>query len=237
MSKGAFMVQTHKFSTREALEEQLCDRIVSLLRSAIEQRGEAALVVSGGRTPAGLFQRLSKASLDWDRVRVTLADERWVPADHEDSNARSVQTHLLQGKALAANFLPLFNDQPTPHQGQAELESVLRQLPETIDAVVLGMGEDGHTASFFPDAAELLQALDMDSGQSCIAVTPPAAPHLRMTLTLPRLLASRQIFLHLCGEAKIPVLEEAMAPGATEQMPVRSVLRQEQTPVDIYWAP
>lgn len=231
------MATQHNFETRDLLEAALTDRIVELLNSGIAARGKGALVVSGGRTPAGLFQRLSRRDLDWSKVVVTLADERWVSADHADSNARSVETHLLQNKAAAARFIPHVTTAATPHEGQAELEQTLAVLPDEIDAVILGMGEDGHTASFFPNAPELSAAIDPLGSQACMGVTPPVAPHLRMTLTLPRLLASRQIFLHLCGEGKTPVLNEALGEGATEDMPVRSVLRQDKTPVDIYWAP
>lgn len=231
------MVNQHSFESREALEIALADQIVSLLKSGIAARGKGALVVSGGRTPAGLFQRLSTQSLDWSKVVVTLADERWVPADHEDSNARSVQTHLLQNAASAALFIPHVNGAESPHLGQADLELALAVLPDQVDAVILGMGEDGHTASFFPNAPELSAAIDPQVSQACMGVTPPAAPHLRMTLSLTRLLASRQIFIHLCGEGKTPVLTEALGEGATEDMPIRAVLRQDATPVDIYWAP
>lgn len=231
------MVSKRSFETRDLLEGALTDRIVPLLQAGINERGSAALVVSGGRTPAGLFQRLSHQDLDWSKVVVTLADERWVPADHEDSNARSVETHLLQYNAAAARFIPHVNEAATPHAGQVALEQQLAVLPEQIDAVILGMGEDGHTASFFPNAPELAAAIDPNCGEACMGVTPPVAPHLRMTLTLSRLLASRQIFLHLCGEGKTPVLEAAMGDGPTEEMPVRAVLRQDTTPVDIYWAP
>lgn len=231
------MVTNHSFETRSELESALTDRIVALLEAGIKERGFGCLVVSGGRTPAGLFQRLSHQSLDWSKVIVTLADERWVPADHNDSNARSVETHLLQYNAAKAKFIPHVTAAATPQQGQTELEATLKQLPEQIDAVILGMGEDGHTASFFPNAPELAAAIDPKGSAACMAVTPPVAPHPRMTLTLPRLLASKQIFLHLCGEGKTPVLEAAMGEGAAEEMPVRTVLRQEQTPVDIFWAP
>ena len=231
------MVNKFNFETRSELESALTDRIVALLDAGIKERGVGCLVVSGGRTPAGLFQRLSHQDLDWSKVIVTLADERWVPADHDDSNARSVETHLLQYNAVKAKFIPHVTAAATPQEGQAELEETLKQLPEHIDAVILGMGEDGHTASFFPNAPELAAAIDPNQSQACLAVTPPVAPHPRMTLTLPRLLASKQIFLHLCGEGKTPVLEEAMGEGAAEDMPVRTVLRQEQTPVDIFWAP
>lgn len=231
------MVTKKSFETRDLLEGALTDRIVALLESGIKERGMASLVVSGGRTPAGLFQRLSHQDLDWSKVIVTLADERWVPADHADSNARSVETHLLQYHAAKAKFIPHVTAAPTPHEGQAELEVTLKQLPEQIDAVILGMGEDGHTASFFPNAPELAAAIDPEGTVACMAVTPPVAPHPRMTLTLPRLLASKQIFLHLCGEGKTPVLDAAIGEGALEEMPVRTVLKQSKTPVDIYWAP
>lgn len=231
------MVNQHSFENREVLEIALAQAIVSLLKSGIEARGKGALVVSGGRTPAGLFQRLSTQDLDWSKVVITLADERWVAPDHDDSNAKSVQTHLLQNAASAATFIAHVNAESTPHAGQPALEEALAALPDQIDAVILGMGEDGHTASFFPNAPELSAAIDPKGELACMGVTPPVAPHLRMTLTLPRLLASRQIFLHLCGESKTPVLEQAMGEGATEDMPVRSILRQDATPVDTYWAP
>ena len=83
-----------QFDSRDTLERQLTEQIVALLNAGIEERGRATLVVSGGRTPAALFQLLSVQELDWSKVWITLADERWVPDTHEDSNARSVKTHL-----------------------------------------------------------------------------------------------------------------------------------------------
>lgn len=225
------------FDNRSSLEQDLCERICKRLQSGIDTRGEAVLVVSGGRTPAALFQKLSEQPLDWSRVLVTLADERWVDNQHDDSNERSVRTHLLQNHAAQAKFLPLVNAAATPHEGQPETELLLSVLPETLDVVLLGMGEDGHTASFFPNAPELAQALDPQPRTDCAAVTPPVAPWKRMTLTLPRLLACHEIIVHLCGDSKLPVLQQALAEGAIEEMPIRSVLRQKGTTVAIYWAP
>ncbi|KEA62647.1 6-phosphogluconolactonase, eukaryotic type [Marinobacterium lacunae] len=230
-------IELKQFDQREALEAALCTRIGERLAESLERRGEAALVVSGGRTPAALFERLSRLPLAWSNVTVTLADERWVDEQHQDSNARTVRTHLLQNHAAQARFLPLVNEADTPHEGQAITEHALTQLPRVIDVVVLGMGEDGHTASFFPHAPELAQALDPKPASDCVAVTPPAAPWHRITLTLPRLLASREIIVHLCGESKLPVLQQALAVGPIAQMPIRAVLRQKKTPVAIYWAP
>lgn len=231
------MTNLHRFDDRPSLEEALTNEIVSLLNTGIAERGRATLVVSGGRTPAALFQNLSMQPIEWDKVWITLADERWVPDSHADSNARSVKEHLLQNNASKAHFIPHVNEAEYPCVGQNALEEVLKDLPETLDAVILGMGEDGHTASFFPNAPELTAALNPYSMRACMGVTPPVAPHLRMTLTLQRLLASKKIFLHLCGDSKTPVLEAAMGEGDTEAMPVRAVLRQSKTPVEIYWAP
>jgi len=225
------------FDHRQSLESGLCTHICDRLRRGIEQRGEAVLVVSGGRTPVALFQSLSQQPLDWSRVQITLADERWVPADHADANERMVRQHLLQNRAAAARFVSLLNSAVTPHEGQVDVEQRLQVLPELIDLGILGMGEDGHTASFFPHAEELAQALAPEPPAWCAAVTPPQAPWPRMTLTLPRLLASRELVLHLYGEFKLPVLQAALSEGTLEAMPVRALLRQSKTPVSIWWAP
>ena len=230
-------LQFKSFEHRQQLEAALCGHICERLQQGIEQRGQALLVVSGGRTPAALFQRLSEQPLEWNRVLITLADERWVPPEHPDANERTVREHLLQKRAADARFVSLLSPAVTPEEGQAEIEQRLRQLPELIDLAILGMGEDGHTASFFPQAPELSQALTPEPPASCAAVTPPVAPWSRLTLTLPRLLASRELVVHLCGEAKLPVLQAALDEGEVEAMPIRTLLRQAQTPVNIYWAP
>lgn len=225
------------FASRPRLEEALCTHICQRLQQGIEQRGEAVLVVSGGRTPEALFRALAQRPLEWQRVLITLADERWVAPDHADANERCVREHLLQHRAAEARFVSLLNGAPTPHEGQGEIEVRLQALPEQIDMTILGMGEDGHTASFFPGAEELAQALAPESPAACAAVTPPQAPWPRLTLTLPRLLASREVVVHLYGEAKLPVLQAALAEGEMTAMPIRALLRQDQVPVSLYWAP
>ncbi len=225
-----------KFPERQQLEQQLCDEIVALLAAGIAANGQASLAVSGGRTPTALFERLSSQPLDWKKVTITLVDERWVDADHEASNERLVRAHLLQNAAASARFIGLKTAADSAVEGQQQCAAQLAALPPILDVVILGMGEDGHTASFFPGADTLSEALAEDSGRVCQSVTPLTAPHQRMTLTLPRLLNSRRIYLHLCGESKLPVLDQAMSEGEVEAMPVRAVLRQTQTPVSVYWA-
>lgn len=226
-----------RFKDRPSLDRQLSWEIAARLRHALAKREHASLAVSGGRTPIGLFEALSQEPLEWSRVIITLVDERWVPTSDDASNERLVRTHLLRNLAVQAHFIGLKTADESADAGEKACRERLVELPKRFDAVVLGMGEDGHTASFFPQAAALPQALNVDTDADCLAVTPLHAPHERMTLSLARLLRSDQLYLHLCGDAKLPVLAEALQPGDAAEMPVRAVLRQTETPLAIYWAP
>ena len=149
----------HTADGAETLARDLADITAARLRAAVSARGAASLVVSGGRTPAPMFRALRACELPWERVTVTLADERWVPADAADSNERMVRAELLQGAAAAARFVGLVNAAPTPEAGRAATDAALRAIPRPFDVVMLGMGNDGHTASLFPDAPALAAAL------------------------------------------------------------------------------
>lgn len=226
-----------EFKDSPTLVAALAGQVADLLRDGIGERGRASLVVSGGFTPVQFFAALSALALDWKQVVVTLADERWVDPTDADSNERLVRQHLLQNQAAVARFVGLKNEAFSAVQGEKECEDRLALLPRPFDAVILGMGNDGHTASLFPQAARLGEALDMDSGTLCLAITPPAAPYERMTLTLPALLHSREIILHLVGPDKRAVYEQALAEGPVAEMPIRAVLGQTSVPVTVFWAP
>lgn len=225
------------FTDREVLAGELAATVAKLLRSELAGEERAGLVVSGGSTPEPFFRRLSAHDIDWRRVTVTLADERWVDSDNPASNERLVRSQLLRNRARAATFVPLKNQAPTARMGEEECHRTLARLPRPFAAVILGMGPDGHTASLFPGSERLPAALAMHSGRNCIAVSPVDAPHARMTLTLPILLDARQIILHITGQAKRELLEQALAEGSELLMPIRAVLRQKTTPVHIYWSP
>lgn len=216
----------------QALAAAVADR----LRAGIEARGEASLAVSGGSTPARLFEVLRDADLEWRGVAVTPVDERWVAESSERSNARLVRERLLQGAAGRARFVSLHIDAPTPEDGRARVREEIAAVPRPFDAAVLGMGTDGHTASFFPGGDRLAEALDPDGAEPVIAMRAPGAGEPRITWSLPVLLASRALFLHVEGEDKRRVLETALDEGPEHDMPVRAVLRS-GAPVDIYWAP
>jgi 6-phosphogluconolactonase len=225
------------FPDRQELVNELADRIAIALTKSIAAHGHASLAVSGGSTPVQLFERLSEMNLPWQKVFITLVDERWVDPSELDSNERLVRQHLLQNRAAPATLIGLKNAAATAREGEAECEQRLHEVLRPFTTLILGMGNDGHTASLFPQAEQLPLATDMDSGKTCLAITPAAAPHDRMTLTLPAILNAEEIILHITGQEKKEVLAKAQAAGPAEEMPIRFVLRQQTTSVTIYWAP
>ncbi|MBY5991670.1 6-phosphogluconolactonase [Ferrimonas balearica] len=222
------------FERSDALVDALATRIANALQEAVDTRGQASLVVSGGSTPVPLFHRLRTLPIDWQEVYITLADERWLPADHADSNERLVREHLLVDNAAKAKFRGLHNIHGTPEAGAAMTADTLSNLPRPFDVVILGMGNDGHTASLFPCAKELDEGLTTEA--VCLAVHPTQAPHPRISLSLASLLNARQIYLHLSGDSKRTVLEEALSSRDVKAMPIRAVLDQQRVPVDVYWS-
>jgi len=226
------------FTDRTALTTALADAVCERLDRAISSRGRATLAVSGGSTPKPLFEALSRRELAWEKVTVLLVDERWVAADDPASNEHLVRTSLLQNRAAAANFIPMRSAAAQPREDEAACSERLRPL-FPLDLILLGMGSDGHTASLFPGTDRLDQAMALERGKKkiCMAIRPPAAPHERMTLTLAAILDSREIFIHIVGVGKKAVLEKALAHGPAEDMPIRAIVRQEQVPVTVFWAP
>ncbi|WP_394224318.1 6-phosphogluconolactonase [Alteromonas gracilis] len=226
---------TLSFETPDALTDAFAKDLVSILKTGIKTRGRASLVVSGGRTPLALFKQLSETDLEWDKVDITLADERWVNEDHEASNTSLVKNNLIQNKAAAARFIELKNDADDASEGVSAAESNLASMSQPFDALILGMGEDGHTASLFPCSEQVHDGLDMSSGRTCIAVQPTTAPHQRISLTLPALLNSRHVFLHLTGEKKKQVLLDAIENATEAQKPITAVVNRAS--VTLMWAP
>ena len=233
----------HKASNAEQLAEDLAHSLADQLRAALKERGEASIAVSGGSTPLPLFHRLRTQDLDWSQVTVTLADERWVDSDHKDSNEAFVRRELLQDKAAVARFISLKNDAPSPEKGEDACEQALNAFSWPLDVIILGMGGDGHTASLFPALLKhphaLRMGLDLEAPAvgRCIAIHPAHAPHPRLSLTLKALLETRRLILHITGDNKWQVYQNALEEGPTEELPIRGVLRQDRLPLEVYWAP
>jgi len=214
------------YPSTEAMAQAAAHAVEAGLIEGLRTRGRASLVATGGRSPGPVFDALNDPAVDWARVVVTLSDERCVEPDAVESNARLVRERLLAGRRARAHLLPLWPAPPA---------AALTALAP-FDAVMLGMGEDGHVASLIPGDPGLEQAMDPSSDRWLVPVPagigkPPVA---RVSLTLAALLEARAIFLLIAGEAKREVIIRAQA-GA--DLPVRALLTQDRVPVRIFWSP
>jgi 6-phosphogluconolactonase len=227
----------HRFPDAQALASALSGEIRVDLQEAIAERGTASLVVSGGRTPLALFNQLSAEPLDWKQVFVTLADERWVDVKDTHSNECMVRAQLLHGAARAAHFIGLKNAAATPAEGLAWAWRSLARIARPFDVVMLGMGDDGHTASLFPMSPELSQALDASRPPTCVAMQAPVTPEQRISMNLSALLDSRRIIVQIQGATKWSVYQRAKERGPVAELPIRAVLHQQTVPVEIFWSP
>jgi 6-phosphogluconolactonase len=215
------------------LDRALANHIAQQLVRDIDTRGKTGLAVSGGGTPRHMFQLLSQCVLDWSRVWVSLVDERWVAPEDMDSNERLVRETLLQNQAANAHFISLKSAHDDAADGLVEVGQRLALMPQPTAVMVLGMGGDGHTASWFPQAANLVDLLDPQGCATVAATHPVSAPHQRITLTLPAVLNAAEIVIHITGDEKKSVLLSA----AQENYPIAAIIEQSNTPATIWWAP
>lgn len=226
-------VVARSLSDPAQLANALAAAVAAALRTAIDSRGTATLVVSGGRSPIAFFERLAQQPLPWSQVVISLADERWVPVNHATSNEGLVRRHLLRGPAAAARFIGLYQVASSLEQAALKAEQALAELPP-IDVLVLGMGDDGHTASLFPDSPNLREALQTDCPRRCLPLLAPSVPHQRLSMSLPLLASARLPLLAIQGQGKLATLSEALAEGEVASMPIRAFLH---SPLEIYWCP
>lgn len=230
-------VEFRAFESRAAASTAAADLLAGLVGQALDSApgAEASLVVSGGTTPGQCFDRLSAEALDWSRVTVIPSDERWVAAGDPASNEGLIRARLLRNRAGAGKVLSFFRAGLDARQAPAVIGQDLARLNPRFSAVLLGMGEDGHFASLFPDFEGLQQALDPRSGTACTLVKTAGSPYLRISLTLPALLRSVHIVLLIFGDAKRKVLETAMRRGSA--FPIETLLRETRVPLTVIWAP
>jgi 6-phosphogluconolactonase len=220
------------FEDQRPMVAALAGEIVERIEDGVAERDRASLVLAGGSTPAPLYEALSRAPAPWEDVWVTLSDERWIDADAADSNERMLRERLLKDAAAGTHLIPLKTDDPTPRAALKSVDARIAAMPRPFDAVVLGMGEDGHFASLFPGPSSLA-GLDPICAENVVAIETPGAagsPH-RLSLTLAALTDSRWIALMIRGEAKLRRLRE---PGDT---PIAALLAQARSPIEVFWAP
>lgn len=226
-------VIAHTFTSPAVLADELAAAVAVQLTEAIQQQGTATLVVSGGRSPVAFFHSLIKQPVDWSRVVVSLADERWVPVEHADSNAGLLARHLLTGAAAKARFVGLYQQAENLDAAALKADQALTGLPP-IDVLVLGMGDDGHTASLFPASPNLEAGLDLASTRRCLPLLAPSVPHQRLSMTRSLLASAAFIALSVQGPGKLATLRAALAGNDLTEMPIRAFLHD---PLDIYWCP
>lgn len=219
------------FNSKEELRKTLSSVVAKILQDTIIKDGFALIALSGGSTPKPFFEVLSNEDISWDKVIVSLVDERWVEPTSNDSNEKLVREYLLINKAKVATFIPLKNSYKTPQEGEHECNENLLKLKKDFDVVILGMGEDGHTASFFPTDKNLEKAFT--TKDKSLATRATNSPHERITLSLDTLLKAKHIFLHIEGEKKKEVYEKAIKIG-DKAMPVNSILNNPKQ-VEVYY--
>lgn len=224
-----------RFDTAHEAGTALAAGTAASLAAGITRNGAASLAVPGGRTPVPLFEALRGSDLDWRRVQVTLTDERHVPESDPGSNAALVKRTLLQGPASAAGFLPLYRATADIAADARAVTQDLARMALPFDAVVLGMGEDGHFASLFPASPGLAEALDAHAAPACVPMRASAAPHERLSLNVAALVRTRRLFLFITGEAKLALLQRA-AGGDAMQWPVAALLALREPPLEVFWA-
>lgn len=212
-------MQIQKFQSNHDQVDTLAIKIAEKLQEVITKKGKATLAVSGGKSPITLFEKLSKAAIDWSKVTITLVDERFTAVDHEDSNENLVRKHLLINNAEQAYFIGLV----TTRNILTSVSNANLKI-DNIDVAVLGMGEDGHTASIFPCCDELDTALDTKlTTEKYLITRPKNANYERIGLSLSGILEVANVYISISGEKKLSIIESAML-APTKQYPISYVI-------------
>jgi 6-phosphogluconolactonase len=229
------LIQT--YPTRDAWAEAAAARLAEALAAAIAQRGRAVFAGAGGSTPSPIYTRLAQADLDWSRVVATLVDERYVPETSAESNAALIKRVLLTGRASAARFVPLYSPAVTVDRAAAVAAKALSAEGGRLDAVLLGMGEDGHICSMFPASPTLRTLLTPNLKPTVLGVPPgrdgAAPPQERLSINLPYLASAGRVVLALSGAAKRAVFEREAA-GDPAVHPIAALIAA-KAPLEVLW--
>ncbi len=221
-------MQRHVYPDIESLSQGFADYAADVLQHTLARKPKATLVVPGGNTPRYYLPALAKCALPWNRITVTLSDERWVDVNDEQSNEHLAKQHLMNHLPANTPFVGLKTQHDNPFAAVDKIHQRLDQLPLPLSLTVLGLGEDGHIASLFPGMNP-----DLLSIHHCVAVAPPIAPSLRVSLSLEMLAESEQIALVVTGEAKRKLLDQ-VCENPDPKLPIVWLLQRTQSLVMVF---
>lgn len=223
------------FDSKEELVEELSSNIAQILVETIDDKGRASLLVSGGSTPKPLFEKLSNIDIPWEKVTISLVDDRWLVPTHKDSNELLVKENLMQNFASKAKFVGMYIDGKSAYESDEDCSFTYENHVYPFDVIILGMGGDSHTASLFPENIKLKEAYDLENESLCISIKPDTAPYDRMSLTLQAILSAKNIILHIEGEEKLDVYEKALKSDDIFKTPISAVLNNKKD-IEVYHA-
>lgn len=230
-------VEIETFPDADTWAQSIAGRVEETLGAAVIENGRAVFAGPGGSTPSPVYARLSQAEIGWDRIAVTLVDERYVPETHPDSNARLIKNVLMQGPAALARFIPLYHSEITVDRAAAVAAHALAEAGGRFDAVLLGMGEDGHICSMFPESPTLKTLLSPTLKPTVLGVPQGRdgmAPSLeRISINLPYLMSAGRVILGLKGAAKRSVFEREAA-GDPKTQPIAALIAA-KVPLEVVW--
>jgi 6-phosphogluconolactonase len=221
---------------REEIDNNLCSSIILDLKEDIQTKNQASLLVSGGSTPINLFELLSNADLEWEKVSISLVDDRFLPDDHKDQNGSMVRKLLIQNKAAKAKFIPLVQDSSDITRSIEMANKAFKVVSQPFSSVILGMGDDGHTASLFPDCDELDGGMDLNNENTIIKTEPKTAPYQRISLTRKAILNAKSLYLHFYGEEKLKVFEAAGKNDTYRPFPIQAFINQSEKQLKVFKA-
>ena len=223
--------------SRLEIEEELASKVGSLLEEEINQNGSASLLVSGGSTPKGFFSSLSIKDIQWEKVSISLVDERFLPDGCSDQNGTMVKKYLLRNNARKAQFYPMVLNPTDLNANLEEFKSSIKELSKPFTVVVLGMGEDGHTASFFPDSLELKEVMSSNNQERVMTVSTDSSPYPRITFTYQELINAKHLFLHFYGEKKEEILNKAKVEKGFLPYPIQMFVNDPNKSIEIFSNP
>lgn len=222
----------HSFADLEQQSQYLAETVGTILMRQIASKQSASLAVSGGSTPKRLFELLSNIDLDWQHVTITLVDDRWLESSHSDSNQQLVEKNLLQNFATKAKFIGLYQEGYSAVAASDKVNQIFSSVDLPFDVVLLGMGNDGHTASLFPCSKQLEEGLTTSA--TYLATQPNTAPYARMSLSAKAIESASHLFLQLKGPEKKATLSKALNGDNQQEMPIRRFLNHDIT---VLWCP